>query len=102
MAYTPVMRFDWDPGKAESNLRKHGVSFEQAQSLFTSGTDYLEVYDAPHSDDEDRFIAIGPAPKGLLWVVFVERGEDLVRILGARRATRGEAEMFHRTMKGRP
>ena len=69
------MRFEWDPAKAEANLRKHGVSFEDARTLFTSGQDYLEIYDERHSDDEDRFIAVGRAAGGVICVVFVERGD---------------------------
>jgi hypothetical protein len=95
------MRFDWDPAKAAANLRKHGVSFEEARSLFTSGADYLELYDTAHSEDEDRFLAIGPVARGVLCVVFVERGEETIRILGARRATAREETLFDRRMRGK-
>ncbi len=54
------VHFSWDPAKAESNVRKHGVSFEEASELFTSGVDYLEIFDDAHSESEERFIAIGP------------------------------------------
>ncbi|HEU4395042.1 MAG TPA: BrnT family toxin [Planctomycetota bacterium] len=94
------MHFDWDPAKAKANRRKHGVSFEEARALFTSAVEYLEVYDASHSDDEDRFFAIGPTVRGLLCVVFVERGEDRIRILGARRATRRERGLYERYLRG--
>lgn len=40
------MRFEWDAGKEEVNQRQHGISFEEAKELFTSGLDYLEIYDA--------------------------------------------------------
>jgi uncharacterized DUF497 family protein len=59
------VRFDWDPKKQEANLKKHDVSFEEAAKLFTSGVDYLELYDSTHSLEEDRFIAIGPSRRGL-------------------------------------
>ena len=95
------MRIEWDPAKAVANRRKHGVSFEEARSLFTSGVDYLEIYDAPHSGDEDRFLAIGPVSRGVICVVFVERAEDTIRILGARLATRREQEFFDRTRRGK-
>jgi len=52
--------FEWDAGKDSRNQEKHGVSFDEAKALFTSGADYLEVFDAEHSEFEDRFIAIGP------------------------------------------
>lgn len=96
-----TVRFDWDPAKAASNLRKHGVSFEEAKALFTSGVDYLEIFDSEHSGDEDRFLAIGPVSKGVICVVFVERGEDAVRILGARRATSRERELLERWTRGK-
>ena len=94
------MRFEWDPVKAAANESKHGVTFEEARSLFTSGVDFLEVYDSSHGEDEDRFIAIGPVRKGLICIVFVEREDDTVRILSARRATRRERGMFDSSMRG--
>ena len=48
------MRFEWDPAKNLASQRKHNVSFEEAAELFTSGHDYLEIFDEPHSDQEDR------------------------------------------------
>lgn len=53
-----VVKVSWDPVKSRANRKKHGVSFEEAQELFTSGIDYLEIFDDAHSDDEDRFLAI--------------------------------------------
>ena len=63
------MKVSWDPAKNRANCKKHGVSFEEAQELFTSGVDYLEIFDDAHSDDEDRFLAIGPIRRGLVLVV---------------------------------
>jgi DNA-binding transcriptional regulator YiaG len=53
------VRVSWDRAKNLANKKKHGVSFEEASELFRSGVDYLELFDDRHSDDEDRFIAIG-------------------------------------------
>ena len=64
MAYTRSVKVAWDEAKNLANQRKHGVSFEEAQQLFVSGTDYLEIFDDAHSDLEDRFIAIGPISRG--------------------------------------
>ena len=58
--YTVAVRVSWDEAKDLENRKKHGISFEEAKELFTSGTDYLEIFDEAHSDLEDRFIAIGP------------------------------------------
>ena len=65
MAYTVTVKVTWDRAKNLSNKKKHGVSFEEASELFRSGVDYLELFDDAHSDDEDRFIAIGPLKRGL-------------------------------------
>lgn len=50
------MRVEWDVSKSIKN-RKHGVSFEEAAALLTQDSDYLQIFDEPHSDEEDRFIA---------------------------------------------
>jgi len=63
------VELEWDPAKDRSNRRKHGLSFGEAQALFESGVDYLEIFDAEHSESEDRFIAIGPIDRGSVVVV---------------------------------
>lgn len=88
------MRFEWDPKKDESNHAKHGVTFEQASALFTSGVDFLEIYDEAHSMVEERFIAIGPIQEGVVLVVYTEVEEDTVRIISARVATSREKESY--------
>ena len=88
------MRFDWDEKKNRNNQAKHGVSFAEAQKLFESGCDYLEIFDEDHSQTEDRFIAIGPIERGIVVVVYTERIENVIRIIGARFATKREQEMF--------
>ena len=88
------MEFEWDEAKNSKNQEKHSVSFAEAQTLFTSGDDYLEIFDADHSDFEDRFFAIGPIARGIVVVVYTERDEDVVRIIGARMATRHERELY--------
>jgi uncharacterized DUF497 family protein len=94
MTHDPALRFEWDDAKNTANQEKHGVSFEEAQELFTSGEDYLEIFDADHSDSEDRFIAIGPITRGLVLVVWTERDEDVVRIISARWATKQERAKY--------
>ncbi|MEE4271879.1 MAG: BrnT family toxin, partial [Thermoanaerobaculales bacterium] len=61
---------------------------------FTGDDDYLEIYDAEHSYDEDRFIGIGPIQPGLVLVVYTERTEETIRIISARGATESEARLF--------
>ncbi len=90
------MRFEWDDAKERSNQRKHGLSFSEAKQLFDG--DYLEIFDAPHSDVEDRFIAIGEIDRGIAVVVYAQREEDLIRIIGTRFATRRERELYRAHM----
>jgi len=94
MAYTVTVRVTWDRAKNLANQKSHGVSFAEASELFHSGVDYLERFDDHHSDDEDRFIAIGPIRRGLVMVVWTERDGDVVRIISARWATRREQALF--------
>jgi len=80
------LSFEWDPRKAASNVRKHGVSFQEAVQVF--GDPLARIFDDPdHSSGELRELVVGHAARQRLLIVsFVERG-DRVRILSARRAT---------------
>ena len=80
-----VLKFEWDPQKAESNLAKHGVPFEEAATVF--GDPLGRITDDPrHSVDEERFVLLGLSQQQhLLAVMFVER-EEAIRIISARRA----------------
>lgn len=84
------MQFDWDPEKAASNLRKHDVSFQEAESVF--GDPLAMVFlDDDHSIEEKREIIIGYSERQRLLVVsFTERSDDVVRIISARRADSDE------------
>ena len=95
------MQFEWDPDKDHANQAKHGVSFEEASELFSNGEDFLEVYDAANSIDEDRFIAIGSTSSGVLVVVYTERREDVIRILSARKASRAEQQRLKNYWRGK-
>ena len=77
------MDFEWDVEKERANRERHGVSFDEAKKLFATGINYLEIYDIEHSEDEDRFIAIGPVRRGLTVVVYTERFEETTRIISA-------------------
>ena len=87
------MDFEWDPHKAEINLRKHGVSFPEAGTVF--GDDLaVTVPDPDHSDDEERFITIGWSNlRRLLMVSHTDRG-DRIRIISARELTRAEQKVY--------
>lgn len=87
------LKFQWDPKKAASNLRKHGVSFDEATSVFD---DLLAtVYEDPdHSVREKRYLTIGSSAQGrLLHIAFADRGER-IRIINARKVTRKERELY--------
>ena len=88
------MKVEWDPTKDKANQRKHHVSFQEAAELFTSGRDFLEIFDTSHSELEDRFIAVGLIRRGVVLVVWTERDEDTVRIISARWATTSEQRLY--------
>ena len=94
------MRVEWDPAKDEINRAKHGLSFEEASGLFKGGVDYLEIYDEEHSDEEDRFIAIGRIERGVILVSYSERDDDVLRILSARPATKSERQRLEAYQEG--
>lgn len=86
--------FEWDPAKARANLKKHGVSFEEAKSVFWDEQARL-IEDPDHSEAEDRFILLGlSASLRLLVVVHVFRKESTIRVISARKATRTEARDY--------
>jgi uncharacterized protein len=85
--------FEWDPQKAEVNLTKHAVSFQEATTVFGDPLS-LTIPDPDHSDDEQRFILLGQSFLGRsLVVIHTPRGAG-VRIIGARLATRRERRSY--------
>jgi hypothetical protein len=88
------VKVTWDEAKNRANRKKHGISFQEASTLFTQEGDYFEIYDDTHSGEEDRFIAIGPIARGLVLVVYCERDEDTVRLISARWATKREKDLY--------
>ena len=87
------MNFEWDENKAAANRSKHGVSFEEAKTVFDDRL-YVDFYDPDHSDEEDRYIIIGAARPGRLLIVsYTERG-NAIRLISAREVTRREREVY--------
>lgn len=87
------MIFEWDKDKAEQNLKKHGVSFEEATTVFADPLS-LTIPDPSHSEDEDRFVTTGLSHRQRqLVVVFTERGEN-IRIISVRLATARERKKY--------
>jgi uncharacterized DUF497 family protein len=91
------IRFEWDPTKAEENFRKHGISFEEAQTVFYD--DFAtEFYDDTHSEWEDRFLLLGCSSHLRLMMVChcYRESDSVIRIISARKATASEAKFYRR------
>jgi uncharacterized DUF497 family protein len=88
------IRFDWDPRKASSNEKKHGVSFEEAQSVFFDEQALL-LEDQQPRHEEERFVLLGlSASLRILVVIHALREGDVIRIISARKATRLETREY--------
>lgn len=87
------MIFEWDENKAEKNERKHGVSFEEAESVFYDPRS-LTIPDPEHSDTELRFIDIGASNYDRILVVVYTEREDRIRLISARPASRKERKLY--------
>ena len=96
------MKFTWDEEKAKANVRKHGVSFEEASSVFADENARLK-HDPEHSDEEDRFIILGfSSSLRVVVVCHVYRQNDQnIRIISARKATRNERVQYGRAYEKR-
>ena len=82
----------WDDAKAEINVSKHGIKFEDAARVFLDDS-RLDYFDESHSDDEERYITIGMV-NAVLFVVYTERA-DTTRLISARKATKREKEIYY-------
>jgi hypothetical protein len=92
-----ALRFTWDPRKARANLRKHGIPFVEALTVFFD--EYaVEFFDDAHSEWEDRFLLLGMSSQlKLLLICYCHReNEETIRIISARRATQSESRHYRR------
>ena len=89
------LRFEWDEEKARSNQQKHGISFEEAQTVFYDENARL-IYDPEHSLEGDRFILLGMSNSLRLLLVchLYQENDELIRIISARRATKQERQQY--------
>lgn len=85
--------FEWDETKEKSNLRKHGVSFTEGESIFYDSLS-ITISDPDHSDEEHRFIDIGTSNKNRVLVVVYTERENRIRIISVRKATNAERKMY--------
>ncbi len=87
------MRFEWDEKKATTNLAKHGVSFEEAATVF--GDPLSDTFDDPdHSADEQRFLIVGTSDRGRMLIVAHTDDGAVVRLISAREPTTGERKSY--------
>ena len=98
-----MTRFEWDPAKAQSNLRKHRIGFAEAQTIFADPLIVTKA-DTEHVEQEERWLSIGFSLLGRLLVVahmqeFLQQ-EEVIRIISARMATRRERRDYEETENG--
>ena len=89
------MEFEWDDRKAAANLKKHGVSFEEASTVFRDPLAATGA-DPDHSLDEQRWVTFGVSDRGRLLVVAHAEGDDCLRIISARRVTKIEQKIYEK------
>lgn len=87
------MEFEWDGNKAEANLSKHGVSFDEAKTVFDDPL-YIDFYDPDYSDEENRYIIIGESQQRRLLIVSYTERNHKIRLISAREVTKREREDY--------
>jgi uncharacterized DUF497 family protein len=87
------MKIEWDPEKAKSNLKKHGISFEEAATALSDPMAATGA-DPDHSITEERYVTFGVSEKGRLVVVSHTEKHETIRIISARKASKGEKELY--------
>lgn len=94
------LKFAWDKRKNQANIKKHKVSFEEAETVFKD-ENAIQYFDPDHSDDEDRFILLGVSARRRVLVVChcFRESELMVRIISARRADKSEGRAYLETKR---
>ncbi len=88
-----LLTFEWDEDKAEENLKKHGVGFEEAKTIFNDPFS-ITIYDNEHSSNEERYVDIGLSLKGRLIVVSYTERKENIRIISSRKAIKKEQKIY--------
>ena len=95
--------FTWNEKKEEANIHKHGIEFETAAAVFFDVDAVIRFNSIDDETGEERFDITGMAWPGMLFVVYVERitsnNDDIIRIISARRATKGEIKNYDNGLK---
>ena len=87
------MTFDWDEAKAAANLARHGVSFDEAKTVFDDPL-YVDFYDSDHSAEEHRYIIVGESNQGRLLILSYAERRAAIRLISARELTPAEREAY--------
>ena len=87
------MDFEWDENKAAANLSKHGVSFDEAKTVFDDPF-HIDFYDPDHSREEERYLIFGESHRHRLLIVSYTERVSGIRLISAREATRGERIVY--------
>lgn len=87
------MGYEWDQEKAASNLDKHGVSFDEAATVFDDPL-YVDFYDPDHSVEEHRYLIMGQSIAGRLLMVSYTGRDDIIRLISAREMTSSERRAY--------
>ena len=95
-----AIRFEWNSGKAARNAAKHGVTFEEASTVFGDALS-ITIADPSHSDEEDRWVTIGSSDRGRVLVVVHLDRFDALRLISARKADRREREAYEEAISKR-
>ena len=91
-----MQQFEWDDEKNMATIKKHGVSFDEASTVFYDQFG-IRIFDPDHSDDEDRFLLLGMSSKTrILIVCHCYRQENVIRLISARKATKNEASTYYK------
>jgi uncharacterized DUF497 family protein len=84
---------EWDQEKASGNLEKHGVSFEEAATVFGDPL-YIDFYDPDHSIEEQRYLIMGQSAAGRLLIIAYTERDEVVRLISAREMTASERRVY--------
>jgi hypothetical protein len=87
------MKFEWDENKADKNLLKHQVSFDEAKTVFDDPL-YIDFYDPDHSVDEDRYLIVGQSNQERILIVSYTERANSIRLISARELTRQERKVY--------
>jgi uncharacterized DUF497 family protein len=87
------MQFRWDEEKAATNIAKHGVSFEEAQTVFDAPL-YVDFLDPDHSADEPRYLLVGESRRGRVLIISYAERDNVTRLISARELTPTEREAY--------